>query len=78
MDSYDNKNGVFAYAIMEAFGGRAGQDPDGNIGALALGEYVSRRVSELAREKGHDQDAVFRTAQRELRSFPVARMQPKQ
>ena len=78
LDSYDNKNGVFAYAIMEAFGGRAGQDSDGNIGALALGEYVSRRVSELAREKGHDQDAVFRTAQRELRSFPVARMQPKQ
>ena len=73
LDSYDNRNGVFAYAIREAFAGRAGQDSDGNIGALALGEYVSRRVGELAREKGHDQDAVFRTAQRELRSFPVAR-----
>lgn len=74
LDSYDNHNGVFAYALREAFAGRAGQDADGNIGALALGEYVSRRVGELAREKSHDQDAVFRTAQRELRSFPVARV----
>ena len=35
---------------------------------------VSRRIGQLAREKGHEQDAVFRTAQRELRSFPVARI----
>ncbi len=71
LDSYDNRNGVFVYAMKEAVTGRAGQDADGNLGALALGEYVSRRVGQLAREKGHEQDAVFRAAQRDLRSFPV-------
>jgi hypothetical protein len=75
LDSYDDRNGVFVYAIHEAFTGRAGQDSDGNLGALALGEYVSRRVGQLARTKSHDQDAVFRTAQRELRSFPIARIE---
>jgi uncharacterized caspase-like protein len=74
LDSYDNRNGVFLYAVAEALAGRAGQDSDGNLGALSLGEYVSRRVGELAREKGHDQDALFRTAQRDLRSFPIARV----
>ncbi len=77
LDSYDNRNGVFAYALQEAFAGRAGQDAEGNLGALALGEYVSHRVGELAREKHHDQDAVFRTAQRELRSFPVVHTVPR-
>ena len=41
------------------------------ISALALGEYVSGRVGQLARQKGHDQDAVFKTAQEELHSFPI-------
>jgi hypothetical protein len=74
LDSCDNRNGVFLYAIAKALAGRAGQDADGNLGALSLGEYVFRRVGQLAREKGHDQDALFRTAQRDLRSFPVARV----
>jgi hypothetical protein len=72
LDSYDDNNGVFVYAMAEAFNGRAGQDADGNLGALALGEYVARRVGQLARQKHHEQDAVFRAAQRELRSFPIA------
>ncbi len=72
LDSFDDHNGVFVYAMDEAFSGRAGQDADGNLGALALGEYVARRVGQLARQKHHEQDAVFRAAQRELRSFPIA------
>jgi hypothetical protein len=74
MDSFDNRNGVVLYALREALSGRAGQDADGNLGVLTLGEYVSRRVGQLARQKGREQDAVFRTAQRDLRSFPVARV----
>ena len=74
LDSYDSRNGVFVYALHEALTGSAGQDADGNVGALALGEFVSRRVGQLARSKAHEQDAVFRTAQRELRSFPIARI----
>jgi hypothetical protein len=72
LDSYDNRNGVFLYAVREGLTGRAPQDQEGVIGALSLGEFVGRRVSQLARERQHNQDAVFRTALRELRSFPVA------
>ncbi|MFN7000336.1 MAG: heavy metal translocating P-type ATPase, partial [Elioraea tepidiphila] len=74
LDSYDDRNGVFAYAVAEALSGRAARDDRGVITALALGEYVAARVSELAREKGHAQDAVFRTARRDLRGFPIARV----
>lgn len=74
LDSYDGRNGVFAHAVAEALAGGAARDERGVITALALGEYVSRRVSELAREKGHAQDAVFRTARRDLRGFPIARV----
>ena len=76
LDSYDDRNGVFAVAVRKALTGRAGRDERGIVSALALGEYVSRRVGVLAREKGHAQDAVFRTAQRDLRSFPIARVSP--
>ncbi len=72
LDSYDDRNGVFAYALMEGLRGRAAVDAEGRVTALALGEWVMRRVPQLAREKGHQQNAVFRAAQRDLRSFPVA------
>lgn len=74
LDSYDNRNGVFVYAVREALEGRAGADPRGDIGVLSLGEYVSQRVGVLARQRGHSQDAVFRAAETDLRSFPVARV----
>ena len=72
LDSYDDRNGVFAYALMEGLRGRAAVDAEGRVTALALGEWVTRRVPQLAREKGHQQNAVFRAAQRDLRSFPLA------
>ncbi|WP_376092399.1 caspase family protein [Roseomonas sp. CCTCC AB2023176] len=72
LDSYDARNGVFAFAVLEALSGRAAVDGDGRISALAVGEYVSRRVPQLAAEKRHSQNAVFRTAGRDLRGFPLA------
>ena len=72
LDSYDDRNGVFAYALREGLRGRAAVDGEGRVSALALGEWVTRRVPQLAAEKRHRQDAVFRTAQRDLRSFPMA------
>ncbi|HYF08200.1 MAG TPA: caspase family protein, partial [Acetobacteraceae bacterium] len=75
LDSYDDRNGVFVYAVREGLRGRAAVDGEGRVSALALGEWVTRRVPQLAREKNHRQDAVFRTAQRELRSFPLAQVQ---
>jgi hypothetical protein len=71
LDSYDSSNGVFVYAVREGLQGRAPHGSDDVISALALGEYVSARVGQLARQKGHDQDAVFKTAQEELHSFPI-------
>ncbi|WP_424813017.1 caspase family protein [Roseococcus sp. YIM B11640] len=71
LDSYDDRNGVFAYAVREGMGGRAATDGEGRVSALALGEWVTRRVPQLAAQKHHQQDAVFRTAQRDLRSFPL-------
>ncbi len=76
LDSYDQHNGVFVYALREALAGRAGVDAEGDVGALTLGEYVSRRVGELALRRHFNQDAVFRAAQRDLRSFPVAHVAP--
>jgi uncharacterized caspase-like protein len=74
LDSYDDRNGVFAYALREGLRGRAAMDAEGQVSALGLGEWVTRRVPQLAREKQHQQDAVFRSAQRNLRSFPIARV----
>jgi uncharacterized caspase-like protein len=74
LDSYDNRNGVFVYAVREGLSGKAATDPDGTVSALALGEYVSRRVSQLAHEKRHEQDAQFKAAERELRSFPIGKV----
>ncbi|MCC7426706.1 MAG: caspase family protein [Alphaproteobacteria bacterium] len=74
LDSYDNKNGVMAYALREAFAGRAPRDEEGIVSSLSLGEFVARRVPVLAREKRHAQEAVFKTALRELRAFPIARV----
>jgi len=74
LDSYDNRNGVFVYAVREGLSGKAATDPDGTVSALALGEYVSRRVGQLAREKKYQQDAQFKAAERELRSFPIGRV----
>lgn len=74
LDSYDGRNGVFGFAVKEALSGRAARDEEGFISALALGDFVARRVGVLAREKRHQQDAVFKSALRELRAFPVARV----
>ncbi|MDB5373506.1 MAG: Caspase protein, partial [Belnapia sp.] len=74
LDSYDDRNGVFAYALREGLRGKAAMDAEGRVSALGLGEWVMRRVPQLAREKQHQQDAVFRTAQRDLRSFPIAQV----
>ena len=71
LDSYDSNNGVFVYAVREGLQGRAPHGSDDVVSALGLGGYVAARVGQLARQKGHDQDAVFKTAQEELHSFPI-------
>jgi hypothetical protein len=75
LDSYDGRDGVLIYALREAVSGDAPHDSHGVIGALSLGEYLSQRVGELARQRGHRQDAEFTAAQSQLNSFPVASVQ---
>jgi DNA-binding beta-propeller fold protein YncE len=75
LDSYNGKDGVLIYALREAFDGDAPHDSSGVIGALSLGEYISERVGELARQRNHAQDAAFTAAQSQLNSFPVAKVQ---
>jgi uncharacterized caspase-like protein len=72
LDSYDGKDGVLIYALREAFSGDAPHDSHNIIGALSLGEYLSERVTELARQRNHEQTAEFTAAQSQLNSFPVA------
>jgi Caspase domain/WD domain, G-beta repeat len=74
LDTYDGKNGLLVYALREGLDGGVPHANNGVIGALALGEYVSEQVGALARRKGHTQDAVFKTAQEDLRSFPVGKV----
>jgi DNA-binding beta-propeller fold protein YncE len=71
LDSYNGRDGVLIYALREAFMGDAPHDSHGIIGALSLGEYMSERVGELARQRNHTQDAEFTAAQSQLNSFPV-------
>lgn len=58
--------------MLEGLRGRAAAHSEGKVSALAVGECITRRVPQLAAEKRHSQNAVFRTARRDLRSFPVA------
>ncbi|MDE2005772.1 MAG: caspase family protein, partial [Rhodospirillales bacterium] len=71
LDTYDGKHGLMVYALARAFAGDAPHGTDGMIGALSLGEYLSREIDVLARRKGFTQNAMFKTAQENLRSFPV-------
>ena len=71
LDTYDGHHGLMVYALGRAFAGAAPHGSDGMIGALSLGEYLSNEIDVLARRKGFTQDAMFKTAQENLRSFPV-------
>ena len=76
LDSRGGRNGVFLTAVREALQGKAPRNRDGTVEALSLGEYVSRRVRQLAQERGHVHDAVFHTAGRDPHFFPVAVPEP--
>ena len=71
LDSYNGRDGVMVYALRQGFAGDAPHDSHGVIGALSLGEYMSERIGELARQRNHAQDAEFTAAQSQLNSFPV-------
>ena len=70
LDSYDNKNGVFATAVLRGLGGEA--RPGGReVNQIDLGFFVAPRVAVLAREKGHTQSARFKIAAENAEPFPL-------
>jgi WD40 repeat protein len=71
LDSYDGKNGVFAYAVLEGLKGKARQGGSGPVDDIDLGFYVSGRVEELAKEQNHDQSSSFKISAEDARRFPI-------
>jgi uncharacterized caspase-like protein len=71
LDSYDQKNGVFAFAVHQGLMGAAAAGED-EIDALQLGVFVRRTVPKLAAERNHRQSAVFKAAGGDFKEFPVA------
>lgn len=71
LDSYDGKNGVFAYAVLEGLKGKARQSPTGPVDDIDLGFYVASRVEELAKLKAHDQSSSFKISAEDARRFPI-------
>ena len=53
LESSEQQNGLFTYAVLEALDGKkdADTDKDGSIEMSELGEYVKKRVSELTNNK---------------------------
>jgi hypothetical protein len=75
LDSYDGKNGVFAYAVLEGLEGKARQNTTGPVDDIDLGFYVSSRVEELAKEHNHDQSSSFKISAEDARRFPIGQPQ---
>ncbi|MGE0718291.1 MAG: hypothetical protein AB7P02_22785, partial [Alphaproteobacteria bacterium] len=74
LDSYDNKNGVFATAVLRGLGGAAVRPGDATVNNFDLGFYVKGTVQKLALEKRHHQRAQFKVAADDAEPFPIARV----
>lgn len=72
----DSRNDAFTDAVREALTGHGGADGKGRVSALMLGEWVLRRVPQLAAERGHVQEVVLRAAGRDPRNVPLAVVPP--
>jgi len=71
LDSFDGKNGVFAYAVLEGLKGKARQSSTGPVDDIDLGFYVANRVEELAKQKNRDQSSSFKISAEDARRFPI-------
>ena len=72
LDGHDSANGVFMYALKEALTGKL-SSPDGVADALTLGDYVRKRVRQLAAEKNHSQKPQLLIGNSD-KPFPIARI----
>ena len=74
LDSYDDRNGVLAFAIRDGLSGAASASGESLIDALQLGVHVRRTVPLLAAERRHRQEAVFKAGGGDLQEFPIAQL----
>lgn len=53
LESSEQQNGLFTYAVLEALDGKPAADTnkDGSVQMSELGEYVKKRVSQLTNNK---------------------------
>ena len=70
LDGYDGKNGVFAYAFLEALRGAAANF-QGIVSVLNAGDHLLARVGQLADEKGHEPAGAGKTQCRAKCSVPI-------
>jgi hypothetical protein len=75
-DSYDDKNGIFATAVLRGLRGAPGTDPA--ISNIELGFFASPLVGKLAQELHHDQNAKFTIADDDARPFAIVSRLPEQ
>lgn len=69
-DSYDGKNGLFAYAVRQSLLGGGAASSEGAIDAFDVGRYVTREMAALARDRAMEQRAVFQAAG-QITAFPL-------
>jgi hypothetical protein len=51
LESSEQSNGLFTYALMEALDGKATPNKDGQITISSIGDYVKKRVQDLTKGK---------------------------
>jgi uncharacterized caspase-like protein len=70
LDSYDDRNGVFATAVLRGLAGKAAVGRD-VVNNFDLGLYVTPLVQQLASERHHSQSARFKIDADDARPFPI-------
>lgn len=76
LDSYDNRNGVFATAVLRGLNGGALSNSKGIVNNFELGLFVTPLVRELAAELHHNQKAQFKIAAEDAQPFPIVELTP--
>ena len=71
LDSYDNKNGVFATAVLRGLRGAGARPGETVVNNFELGFFVRPQVKQLAEEKNHRQTAQFKIAAEDAQPFPI-------
>jgi WD40 repeat protein/uncharacterized caspase-like protein len=77
LDSYDDRNGVFATAVLRGLAGGALSSSKTTISNFDLGLFVAPLVHQLAIERHHDQSARFKIAAEDAQPFSIVELKPK-